>query len=87
LASPGIWLEDHDAAYVLSTKVNDTLITVEGTERRADELIAELPARAWRRLSVGAGAQATRVRLGSDTDSYRLAGWAWALAAGSPLGH
>jgi SRSO17 transposase len=55
-----VWLEDHDAAYVLSTKVNDTLITVEGTERRADELIAELPARAWRRLSVGAGAHGPR---------------------------
>jgi SRSO17 transposase len=55
-----VWLEDHDAAYVLSTKVNDTLITVEGTERRADQLIAELPARAWRRLSVGAGAHGPR---------------------------
>jgi SRSO17 transposase len=54
------WLEARDAAHVLSTKVNDTLITVEGTERRADELIAGLPARAWRRLSVGAGAHGPR---------------------------
>ncbi|MFE0026773.1 IS701 family transposase [Amycolatopsis sp. NPDC059021] len=55
-----VWLEEHDAAYVLATKVNDTLITTEGTEQRADELIAALPAQAWRRLSVGAGAHGPR---------------------------
>jgi hypothetical protein len=58
-----VWLEAHDAAYVLATKRNDTLITaagIEGGERRADELIAELPARGWRRLSVGAGAHGPR---------------------------
>ncbi|MFC3456134.1 IS701 family transposase, partial [Amycolatopsis speibonae] len=54
------WLEDHDAAHVLSTKVNDTLITADGGERRADELIAALPLQAWRRLSVGAGAHGPR---------------------------
>src|SRR5919197_2120335 len=56
-----VWLEDHDAGHVLALKCNDTLATVEGAERRADELIAELPARAWRRLSVGAGAHGPRV--------------------------
>jgi SRSO17 transposase len=50
-----VWLEQHDAAYVLATKCNDTLITAAG-EQRADDLIAALPARAWRRFSVGAGA-------------------------------
>ena len=55
-----VWLEQHDAAYVLATKCNDTLITTEAGERRADELIAALPARAWRRLSVGAGAHGPR---------------------------
>jgi SRSO17 transposase len=58
-----VWLEQHDAAYVLATKCNDTLITAEGIgtgERRAEELIAELPARAWRGLSVGAGAHGPR---------------------------
>lgn len=50
------WLEEHDAAHVLATKVNDILITTDGAEHRADELIAALPQRAWRRLSVGAGA-------------------------------
>jgi SRSO17 transposase len=54
------WLEDHDAAHVVSTKVNDTLITTGGREVRADELIAALPPRAWRRLSVGAGAHGPR---------------------------
>ncbi|MFD4198797.1 IS701 family transposase [Amycolatopsis thermoflava] len=55
-----LWLEAHDAAHVLATKVNDTLITTGGREARADELIADLPARSWRRLSVGAGAHGPR---------------------------
>jgi SRSO17 transposase len=55
-----MWLEAHDAAHVLSTKVNDTLVTTGGREVRADSLIADLPARAWRRLSVGAGAHGPR---------------------------
>ena len=54
------WLEQHDLAYVVATKVNDTLFTPEFRQARADELIAELPARAWRRLSVGAGAHGPR---------------------------
>lgn len=57
-----VWLEAHDAAYVLATKRNDMMITTDGRgERRADDLIAQLPARAWRRLSVGAGAHGPRV--------------------------
>jgi SRSO17 transposase len=55
-----LWLEAHDAAHVLATKVNDTLVTTGGREARADELIADLPARSWRRLSVGAGAHGPR---------------------------
>ena len=55
-----VWLEQHDAPYVLATKCNDTLITSDAGERRAEELICELPARAWRRLSVGAGAHGPR---------------------------
>jgi SRSO17 transposase len=63
-----IWLEQHDAAYVLATKRNDTLIPA-GPEfstsfgfadQRADTLIAALDPRAWRRLSVGAGAHGPR---------------------------
>jgi SRSO17 transposase len=54
------WLEEHDAAHVLSTKVNDTVVTTEGAQARADVLIAGLPPRAWRRLSAGAGAHGPR---------------------------
>ena len=54
------WLEEHDACYVLATKVNDTVTTADGCERQVDELIAELPAHAWRRLSAGAGAHGPR---------------------------
>jgi SRSO17 transposase len=56
-----VWLEAHDAAHVLATKRNDTLITTAGGETRADELIAALPAQAWRRLSAGAGAHGPRI--------------------------
>jgi len=59
-----VWLEQHDAPYVLATKRNDTLITTDPrfglAEQRADELIAGLDPRAWRRLSVGAGAHGPR---------------------------
>jgi SRSO17 transposase len=54
------WLEEHDAAHVLSTRRNDTLITTDGRQVRAEERVAALPARAWRRLSVGAGAHGPR---------------------------
>jgi SRSO17 transposase len=54
------WLEDRDVGYVLATKVSDMVSTAAAEQRRADELIAELPARAWRRLSAGAGAHGPR---------------------------
>jgi SRSO17 transposase len=53
------WLETRDAAYVLATRRNDTLVTL-GGERRADELVAELDKRAWRRISAGAGSHGPR---------------------------
>lgn len=55
-----VWLEEHDAAHVLATKRNDTLTTTTGTETQAEQLIAALAPRAWRRLSVGAGAHGPR---------------------------
>jgi SRSO17 transposase len=54
------WLEEQDVLYVVATKRNDTLATTGGREERADALIAALPARAWRRLSAGAGAHGPR---------------------------
>jgi SRSO17 transposase len=55
-----MWLEEHDAAHVLATKCNDTLITTGGAQARADHLIAALPAQAWCRISAGAGAHGPR---------------------------
>lgn len=54
------WLEDHDAAYVPAIRSID-LVSTTGAERvAAAEAIAALPRRAWRRLSVGAGAHGPR---------------------------
>jgi SRSO17 transposase len=55
-----LWLETRDVAYVLATRRNDTLITTTGRQCRADELTAGLDARAWRRVSAGAGAHGPR---------------------------
>jgi SRSO17 transposase len=54
------WLCQRDVWHVLATKCNDSLITTVGATRRADELVAALPGRAWQRLSVGAGAHGPR---------------------------
>lgn len=78
-----VWLEERDVAYVLATRCSDTLITTEGHQARADDLVAALPARAWRRISAGAGAHGPR-----EYDWARLPiriGWArgrghWLLA-------
>jgi hypothetical protein len=45
---------------VLALRCNDTLTTTSGGDKRTDELIASLPARSWRQLSVGAGAHGPR---------------------------
>ena len=55
-----VWLEERDMFHVLALRCNDTLITTTGGEWRADELVAALPAQAWRRLSVGQGAHGRR---------------------------
>jgi SRSO17 transposase len=53
------WLEDQDIWYVMAIRCSDTLTTPEG-ERRADDLIAAVPARAWQKISAGAGAHGPR---------------------------
>ena len=53
------WLEERDVFYVLAIRRSDTLTTADGAQR-ADALVAALPARAWQRLSVGAGAHGPR---------------------------
>jgi SRSO17 transposase len=53
------WLEDQDICYVMAIRRSDTLTMPEG-ERRADDLIAAVPARSWQRISAGAGAHGPR---------------------------
>ncbi len=55
-----VWLEERDVFHVLAIRRSDTLITTSAGEQRADALIAALPPRAWRRLSVGAGVHGPR---------------------------
>ncbi len=77
------WLEERDVFHVLALQSNDMLSTADGDERRADELAAALPARAWRRLSVGAGAHGPReydwVRMPIRSD-WRSGRGHWLLA-------
>ena len=53
------WLEDQDIWYVMAIRCSDTLTTPEGGQR-ADDLIAAVPARAWQKISAGAGAHGPR---------------------------
>lgn len=78
-----VWCEQHQLPYVLATRSNDTVATVDWRQRRVRALIAELPAEAWQRCSAGAGAHGqrlydwARVELLAGLDP----GWTrWALA-------
>src|SRR3954451_4768146 len=78
-----VWCEQHGLRYVLATRSNDTVTTVDWRQRRVRALIAALPAEAWQRRSAGAGAHGlrfydwTRIELLAGFDS----GWArWLLA-------
>jgi SRSO17 transposase len=58
------FLEDHDLAYVLAVKTTQPLWAASEhgpAEVPARQLVAGLPARAWRRLSAGDGAKGPRV--------------------------
>ncbi|KWX00934.1 putative transposase [Carbonactinospora thermoautotrophica] len=57
---PRVWLEEHDLAYVLATRRNNDVLAPGHGFGRADELVAALPARAWRRLSCADGAHGPR---------------------------
>jgi SRSO17 transposase len=56
-----VWCERHGLPYVLATRSNDTVATVDWRQRRVRALIAELPAEAWQRCSAGAGAHGLRL--------------------------
>src|SRR3954466_6976333 len=78
-----VWCEQVGLPYVLATRSNDTVATVDWRQRRVRALIGELPADAWQRCSAGAGAHGqrfydwTRIELLAGFDS----GWArWVLA-------
>jgi SRSO17 transposase len=77
------WLEDRDVSYVLAIRRSDTLTTPAG-EQRADALIAAAPARAWQRLSVGAGAHGPRefawARIQVRTAAWQPGRGHWLLA-------
>jgi SRSO17 transposase len=72
------WLEGQDVSYVMAIWCSDTLTMSEG-ERRADDLIAAVPARAWQRISTGAGAHGP----GSTTGRGSRSGPAGSAAAGT----
>src|SRR4051794_7163885 len=55
-----VWCEQHGLRYVLATRSNDTVATVDWRQRRVRALVAELPAAAWARCSAGAGAHGQR---------------------------
>ncbi|MFC4148091.1 hypothetical protein ACFO0M_17705 [Micromonospora mangrovi] len=55
-----VWLEHRDVGYVVATRRNDDMITTTMGTARADQLIGNLPAQAWCRLSAGAGAHGPR---------------------------
>ncbi|WP_460113668.1 IS701 family transposase [Streptomyces platensis] len=55
------WLEERKVAYVVATKVNDTVTGLDGWQYRVDELIATRPQQAWKPLSAGAGAHGQRI--------------------------
>ncbi len=77
-----VWCEQHGLPYVLATRANDTVATIDWRQRRVRALIAELPETAWARRSAGAGAHGlrlydwTRIELLAGFDP----GWArWVL--------
>src|SRR3954465_15906678 len=55
-----VWCEQHGLPYVLATRSNDTVATVDWRQRQVRALVAELPAEAWARCSAGAGAHGQR---------------------------
>jgi SRSO17 transposase len=84
------WLEDHDLAYVLAVKATQPLWAAGQhgpAEVAARQLVAGLPARAWRRLSAGDGAKGPRVydwaRIGLVRPGWPGRGF-WLLARRRP---
>jgi SRSO17 transposase len=56
-----VWCEQRRLPYVLATRSNDTVATIDWRQRRVRALIAEVPTQAWCRRSAGAGAHGLRL--------------------------
>ncbi len=56
-----VWCEQRGLPYVLATRSNDTVATIDWRQRRVRALIAELGESAWQRCSAGAGAHGQRL--------------------------
>lgn len=56
-----VWLEEHDIHYVVATRCDDDVLAQGYGYGRADQVVAALPARAWRRISCGDGAHGPRL--------------------------
>jgi SRSO17 transposase len=70
------WLEGQQIAYVLAVSCDHRVPAGAGHTIRADRLAGRLPARAWQRLSAGAGAK-----------GQRWYDWAWAGIGSAMPGH
>jgi SRSO17 transposase len=79
-------LESRGVGYVLAIACNRAVTTTGLRRARADELIAAVPKRAWRRLSAGDGAKGrryydwARVAITTDTTGPAAPGRRWLLA-------
>jgi SRSO17 transposase len=77
------WLEAQDTWYVMAIRCSDTVTMPEG-ERRADDLIAAVPARSWQKISAGAGAHGPReyhwARIPVRAGAWRAGRGHWLLA-------
>jgi SRSO17 transposase len=56
-----MWLEERRIAHVVAVQSNDDVATTDGRSGRADDLVAAVSARRWRRLSAGVGAHGPRL--------------------------
>ncbi|SDZ25262.1 SRSO17 transposase [Geodermatophilus africanus] len=89
-----VWCEQRGLPYVLATRSNDTVATVDWRQRRVRALIAEVPAEAWARRSAGAGAHGLRLYdwariklLAGSTRAGRAGCWPAAASRSPPKRH
>jgi SRSO17 transposase len=80
-----VLLEERGISYVLATRRNDDVFTPDGRTGRADEMIAAVPPKQWRRISADDGAHGPREYSWVRIPIFdHLCTRAWALAARPP---